>query len=785
MYTLGLDEYGDFEGLTGINDAIMVGGVIYDDAGDRDDCKNERKRIEAYYRTVIKDAGKTVGYDLKYPRALHVTGNSEKSLKEVAAVKGFIEKTLKEFLCKGTYNGAALVLEKGTNKKTLPERVGRYYIYAVLKSDRGKQEQIKEHVKKHAEILLDDNYASNLYFHMVAEVLDRCVFHTHYAGKGAAYALEIATRSTGILERGCELAQQYKALAYEGSKYKRTYSKDKTVGGEKEDLLTADGKPGIIYTLTNGDVYRSAISQKIMDDNPENVSIDSFKVESISYGQENGNQEFLFLADSVCSVLTFRLNQGRDSADEWLDELEHRMNRLIDVPGQLLFGYDSADNGLSEVLKRYHQGDYYGTLREICQAQEDTTAFGRFYSKKWFRLIEENIIKSEDLGTFGRAVQQLYDSQKSNTYDQKTGLYIFHVLEQQAETVKNHMKVTESKKVLFTLYECGMVAYCHMGNSEKAEAYYNRMSDYAGSATVEEIIRTRNMMSVYFCDNIEFKKACTYAKENVKDSHLLGKVRKRIVGMEDLGGALEEAKAWSQLGQGYAFLRDERAEKCFEKALRLFDTKSANYFITSSYLMHYYLDCGMLEKYDVLAKDYFGNRTDDLERLRYIFEEKKKQDPLIHTGFALYLLVKELYIKGVSCISENCWDALKNLEEYANQNFLSTSSVKYAFRGHPSELILKYLILIAIERKDVETELFYRDKLEAQLSEKNGPTINAIIFKGLLDIAVCHNDEYAQVEFCEKVISSLEGMAVFRSAASWKYEKQKKKIDETFVFMYN
>ena len=56
MFTYALDEYGDFEGLKNTNKPIYIGGVIYDDHSIRREEVIERKRIKAYYKSVISEA---------------------------------------------------------------------------------------------------------------------------------------------------------------------------------------------------------------------------------------------------------------------------------------------------------------------------------------------------------------------------------------------------------------------------------------------------------------------------------------------------------------------------------------------------------------------------------------------------------------------------------------------------------------------------------------------------------------------------------------------------------
>lgn len=68
-------------------------------------------------------------------------------------------------------------------------------------------------------------------------------------------------------------------------------------------------------------------------------------------------------------------------------------------------------------------------------------------------------------------------------------------------------------------------------------------------------------------------------------------------------------KAHSQRGQVYAFKREQCAEAEFRAALVHFEEASANYKITQSYLLQYYLDTGNKEAYLEEAEGYFGRKN--------------------------------------------------------------------------------------------------------------------------------------------------------------------------------
>lgn len=105
MFTYALDEYGDFEGLKNTNKPIYIGGVIYDDHSIRREEVIERKRIKAYYKSVISEAASIANCtsNFSYPEALHSNGDADRNRNVVRPVKEIVKSTLAEFIRRGTY----------------------------------------------------------------------------------------------------------------------------------------------------------------------------------------------------------------------------------------------------------------------------------------------------------------------------------------------------------------------------------------------------------------------------------------------------------------------------------------------------------------------------------------------------------------------------------------------------------------------------------------------------------------------------------------------------------
>lgn len=329
MFTYALDEYGDFEGLKNTNKPIYIGGVIYDDHSIRREEVIERKRIKAYYKSVISEAASIANCtsNFSYPEALHSNGDADRDRNVVRPVKEIVKSTLAEFIRRGTYKGNKLQYEdRNGTLRDFQDRNGEYYIFIILKSDQGMTRLLSQN----ANILAKDDYASNLYFHMADELISRLIFNNPLIDDIQEISLDIATRRSALLENNSRLFKEYKKQGYKAEQ-------------------AEDGK--YQFRLTNPDIYRTVIAKAILEAEQPNIKIINFNVKSIGYHEWNSKgMEFLYMSDSICSVLGFDI-EGT-STDEWLRCIDERVKKLTGKSENLVFGYDEIDNIYSKAWAR-------------------------------------------------------------------------------------------------------------------------------------------------------------------------------------------------------------------------------------------------------------------------------------------------------------------------------------------------------------------------------------------------------------------------------------------------
>ena len=712
MLIISLDEYGDFEGLKKKNEPIFIAGLIFDDKDIAGEEIIERKRIKAYYEAVITEAAQNADVPamFSYPEALHSNGDSLRDHNVVRPVKQLVGKTLAEFIQKGTYKEKKL---QWTNAydivRDFRSRRGEYHVFAILKSDAG----IRSLLNKRASFLVRDNYASNLYFHMADELMRRLIFHNPVINDVKNISLDIATRTSEDMCKSDTLAKEYWKLGYKG-KY----------GDDKNDSK-------VYYQLTNADVYRTAVAKEIIEAECPDIVISDFHVASITYKKEWKNMEFLYMADTICSVLQYRISGN--NADDWLNAIVERTKKITGKSDNLIFGYDEIDVLYAKAWAKYREGDFYSALSMAFDAGKQNGSFVDYYKKVWFKKLEEHILENEEVSGFKMAVRKLNDTLVSNSLDQEKAKYILEVIEKSVPKMEGKFHTPEAKSILYQLYDTGVSVYCHIGDSRNAEKYFEKCKERAGSVSIDTFLNTQDKMVVYCSDYVEFDRAEAISNENISYQEYLADIKNEVHAklpfMSEFGD-LSLGKAFSQCAQVYAFKRDPRAEDMFRKALGIIEKGSANYKITQSYLLHYYLDAGRKEAYLKEAEDYFGGRIKLADQLLYIIDEGSKDDSLINLKYALYVYVKALYLFRLEEMKKSDWDDLQNIEKKYSKKI---AQKEWRLSGHPAELIFKYLRLIAVSRGQTESEELYAARMEECLTAC-GATIDAIKKFGEIEI---------------------------------------------------
>ena len=300
---------------------------------------------------------------------------------------------------------------------------------------------------------------------------------------------------------------------------------------------------------------------------------------------------------------------------------------------------------------------------------------------------------------------------------------------------------------------------------------------------MDDYLSTRNKLVVFCCDYFEVDRAEELSDENIVYQELLTELKNELkfpgvsaIGFESMG------KAHSQRGQVYAFKRDSRAEEEFRAALEHFEEGSANYKITQSYLLQYYLDSKNAESYLVEAERYFGGKTKLVDQLKYIIDEGSKNDPLINMKYALYIYVRALYVFRLSELTEKVWSELQNVEAKFGKKI---HRKEWALTGHPSEIIFKYMRLISLSRNEKELEVEYARKMSECLDYR-GTTENVVLKFGEIEVMNETGDierrDALSLELCGELTNNYSVFADL--VASEDGDTRFKWLDKKITFMY-
>lgn len=717
----------------------MLAGVVYDTGDNAFEEERERDRIVAYYQAVINDAGQGDARFV-YPVALHANEDPQHNKEVVSSVKAKIGETLSDFLQCGLYNGEQL---------TRYRRHGRYYVFAILKSSAG----LRLSDPSSFDPFVRDGYAANLYFHMVDEYITHLLFHNPHLDQRAAIKCNFPSRVSRTLNDGERLSREFTCQRYQQ---------------ENVDEGTH------YYKITNPDIFRTLIANEITRTARFDKKIENFSVNAISYAEEQRPwQEFLYLSDTVCSYLSFGLS-GR-KPDDWLTEIDERLLQLIPKERAMLFGYDTIDAQFMTAWSAFETGDYYRALSLCHDATEQTGAFAEYYRRRWFPIIEQRMTEAPDPLAFKTAVHRLSESTRTDKTDQNKCLYIFERLAAVAEKIP--LTRPGDQHILYTLYDTGMTAYSHVGNSEKARAYFAKAKQYAEYADVEEYLSTLNKVVVYDCDAFAFDEAKELADENASYHELLYDLKNETIRID--GKPMRDvnyAKALSQRGQVYAFRRDDEAEQQFKTALEnCRDLSEADYGITLSYLLHFYIDRGRREDYLREAVTYFGNYTALEDQLDFVIKQNRArikgaaQLPF-NPDYALFVLIKGVYAFRMDEVNSDVRKQLLSAEK------------QFALKTHPAELIYKYLSLIFAQKEQKEEAEKFAGKMKTCLTNV-GRTIEILT-------------AYAEIEFespgpeRQKKARDLfcllqQEFGLFRGEDPDDAERVEERLQNTITYMYH
>lgn len=684
MLTIALDEQGRFENIDGYEgkEPLFIGGLVYDDGDSSADHDREKRRIRLYLKAVCEEN------HVEYPQGLHYEEGGGVLNDPLKDVKKRINETLGGFLRSGT---CPIRNAFGEELNGMKPRQGRYSLFAMERFGTVQKELMSDETS----ILVREDYASNLYVHMAEEIVERLIFHNPVIEIRGRILLDLATRMAVVQGKDAEIrAREYQALGYK----------------ERKDL-SEKYRNKRFFPLTNADIYRTAIEREMLDTGKRGIQLDRVRVHSIYYQEEQQGlgMEFLFLADVICSVFGYHLDTR--SAESLIEDMAERARRYTGHDRNLIFAYDAVDTLFKKAWHRLEEKDYLEALRLAQEGMRMNSPYAGYYKKNWFPKIAEHLRKETDASAFGIALRKYSLFLEENNRNQEDLVCIYQALEGMLGNMT--FRREEEKSVLYELYDAGISAYTHIGDSLHAKECFEKCVQYAGRTELERYLKTRNKMVVYLMDRFDCQEALDIAQDNViYQKELLG-IRELVY--PDQETSVHYGIALSQLGQVQAALHQREAEESFLQALEQIQNKdSYDYIRTLSYLLHYYLEMGEREVYDRRAAEYFGGEQEPGAQLTYLLREGAREQGDFSMKFALYVYVKGLYRFHLDEISGRLLDRLcrieKEAEKYGGEEALAQ------INNHPWEIICKYLALIAWKKGRKQEAETYMARIGSVLS---------------------------------------------------------------------
>lgn len=611
MVTICIDESGNFEKKEYLKK--FIGGVVY--VGE--DCEDEEKRLDGFFKKQCEL------FSLDYPRGIHTTEmNSNKTNSESKFIKEKIIENLKIYLREN----------------------GKYHFTCLIKSRTKRKDYMN------VSNIVDDDNASNLYEHMVRNLIFNLVFYGENVYNDNHVNLNIATRSISIYAYQKEEIERYTALGY---------SKKSINNGER-----------YIFYLTDIKTFKAAIGTKMMERRIAKPINFNMNVKSIDYNNSVDTMPYLYLADFACDII-------RDMLDN--NELDFGVKvageELNNITGRkfLLWAYDDIDTISSRLVSKFEKRDIMGALNEIYNINESCSTFKEYYLKHWSNPIEKRLSEIFDKNKMNIYISELSYLLSKDMVQYKKGLFIALKLWEVIQIFNEGGKDDKAKVEKVCIYRLADLigrGYNHLGNSEGSKKYFDICMENKDEVDIEEYLTTINRIVEIDANEFNFDVAI----EKLKPS-LLG---------------LDLIFCYNLfIAQFYAFNRNkEESLKHFEEALVEFENNKGQRLITISYMLHLALDMKDINLYKKYEVEYFG--TKDLkQQFENIIKLNNENNP---NDYMLFVYIKALNIFYFDKIEQRFMERIQtiNYEEYG-----------FKTNEHPWELIFKHLAILQYKNGNI------------------------------------------------------------------------------------
>lgn len=614
MLTVAIDESGRFENKD--EKIKLVGGVIYKG----DDILDEEKRLKSILKSICDEL------HINYPSGLHMMRSS-------------IYRTLIT---------AHIIKYLRTN--------GKYHFVYMIKSQRDREDY------KHIANFIDEDKASNLYEHMVCELINNIVFFNHRESNERDYNLNLATRVSIIDNNNIDKIKEYEELGYK--------------------ISQVDCKNERRVYLLNNTTFKSSLTNKMINNRiKKNVDI-TLNVESINYNIDE-TSPFLYLSDIACNII--RNTLGMDKKDY---NIEHSYNELNGFTGNApyIWAYDDIETVYRDIVESINRKDYFESLNKIYKIENYDSDFKNYYRKYFIKEIKESCKKIFNISEMQIYISKLeYYISKNNAdkkfkYELEKTIFI-------GNNIVDNLHLIEDNRYdyyKFKMYDVLIRCYNHKGDIKKCYELINTCKKLKCRVELDEYINALIRRTEVYENDFNFEKSLE-VRLKIRDYLQKYKLNNTDVAddlnlnEDNLKGLDSLAKIESAIGQTYGYMKNyDKALFHFKEALDEFDEDdNINREITTSYILHLAIDSSNLVLYERYSQKYF--KSDDLKKqIELVLNEK--------SDFKLYVYVKAL---DKFYFNHNYYSEILNIIQQYNYK-----DKGFKVNNHPWELIYKRIAIM-------------------------------------------------------------------------------------------
>ena len=591
MIVISLDEGGKFEQLSD-RKCNLIGGLTFH-------CKNtfdrdtESKCLEHFFRTICAEQNCSYPYDLHYNWVDDRVVNPDNATK----VKHALAAELPDYLQKkGRWTGGR-------------PSDSYYMVFCMVGDKNGLDDQTLSNMR--------DDRATIRYDRMIYRTLENLIVYNPRFQEERKYNLHLPTRVYKPNTR--QEARDLRSLSYG-----RRQKSDGTFDNSK-------------FIVTDETGFRIAVEAVLKNSDRTDLQFDML-IQSINYDAHQPQQQFLYLADTLCSVYQEAIDKLSTNAKA-LPALMECGKKLVGSDRTLLWAYHSVDTQWRRIWDDFRHGNWFDALKEASVIRASRGAIEKIYQKIWINDFENAAAKTEVPkkirpmeDALARLDDYMHDFEKR---EQATGLYIIEQLRRSHEQIGDP-DIRESMEYKFTKILTGL--YNHRGDYIHAKQQYEKCMKAARYVSIEEYLGYQLYYIVCLNDSGQYKEAEELAKRVLSQHESLDKIRNEI-NPDNRLIPISHARAYSQHAQCLTLLgRFDEAIPEFREALKIFSDRPRDRSMTGSFLLHALIEKGERQEYLKTAEEYFGAATAE-EQYSLITQGKCG-----NISFALYLYLKGLWV---------------------------------------------------------------------------------------------------------------------------------------------